>query len=175
MRVGGMQRRHNAKLQTIFMRVLRDKGKKKYLHCKAPRSKLGDSLWASLRRASKSMTSIAGAKHKHSYLPTTLEPTSNAKGDRGPCRDNSCLASIWALQRVRTWPSACEAPFKEVMPQHARRHLAWGHMSAGQQSYRTHTACMWGLVKHLKGRLGKPDLGHSIQSALRLSAGHTLQ
>ena len=87
----------------------------------------------------------------------------------------SCLASVWESHRMHTWPSAREAPFDKLGPQHTKRHLAWGRMSAGQQSYRTHTACMWGLVEHLKGRLGKPDLGHSVQSALGLSAGHTLQ
>ena len=32
-----------------------------------------------------------------------------------------------------------------------------------------------GVLEHLEGGLGEPDLGHSVQSALRLSAGHTLQ
>ncbi len=121
-----------------------------------------------------SMTSIAGARHKHSWLKIqSLQ--SNHKIDMGPLGVDSCLASVWALQRVFTWPSTCEAPFNELGSQHTRRHLAWGHKSAGQQSYKTHTACMWGLVEHLKGRLGKPDLRHSVQSALGLSAGHTLQ
>ena len=125
--------------------------------------------WFTIRR------SIAGARHKHSCLPAHLEAQSAPNGDRGPLRFVSCLAPVWEPHRMHTWPSAHEAPFDKLGPQHTKRHLAWGRMSAGQQSYRTHTACMWGLVEHLKGRLGKPDLGHSVQSALGLSAGHTLQ
>ena len=148
------------------------------------------------KACSTSMTSIAEARHKHSCLPAHLEAQSNHEAGRCPVRINSCLASVWALQSVHTRLSACEAPFNELGPQRTKRCLADGAAESADHYCVINTMfsmCPWGahasktafvqsqgglrvgMVGHLNGSLGEPDLGHSVQSALGLSAGHTLQ